>query len=55
MNASGRRQRQAKNNFSHLSPRQRPNYKKRDANAAAMHQRKLLSREQERRQRGAKF
>lgn len=38
MNANGRRQRQAKNNFGHLAPRQRPNYKKRDVAAAARHE-----------------
>lgn len=35
MNANGRRQRQAKNGFAHLSPRQRPNYRKRDAATSA--------------------
>lgn len=48
MNASSRRQRQAKNNFNHLAPKQRPNYKKRDAEAAARHQADLLRRERER-------
>lgn len=38
MNANGRRARQAKNNFRHLAPRQRPNYKKRDVAAAVAHE-----------------
>lgn len=45
MNASGRRQRQAKNNYSHLAPRQRPNYKKRDEATAAAHNANVLARE----------
>lgn len=40
MNANGRRQRQAKNNFGHLAPRQRPNYKKRDLTASVQHEAK---------------
>lgn len=35
MNASGRRYKQALNGFKHLAPRQRPNYRKRDAEASA--------------------
>lgn len=34
-NASGRRYKQALNRYSHLAPRQRPNYKQRDAAASA--------------------
>jgi hypothetical protein len=34
-NAAGRRYKQAKNGFRHLSVRQRPNYKIRDAAASA--------------------
>jgi hypothetical protein len=45
MNAAGRRQKQAKNNYGHLAPRQRPNYKKRDAVASAKHAQKVLATE----------
>lgn len=34
-NASGRRYKQALNKFRHLAPRQRPNYRQRDAAASA--------------------
>lgn len=54
MNAAGRRQRQAKNNFAHLAPRQRPGYKKRDIATATARSQKMLSRERERIARGAK-
>lgn len=55
MNASGRRHKQALNGFKHLTPRQRPNYKKRDATAAAAHNAHMQQRERERNQRkGAK-
>lgn len=46
MNAAGRRQRQAKNGFNHLTPRQRPNYKMRDAATSARHLEKLRVTEQ---------
>lgn len=45
MNAAGRRQRQAKNGYSHLAPRQRPNYKRRDLAASQKHQAKVLATE----------
>lgn len=45
MNASGRRQRQAKNGFAHLAPRQRPNYKKRDIAASILHEQRLRATE----------
>lgn len=48
MNASGRRQRQAKQNYNHLAPRQRPNYKKRDAVSAAAHNARVLAAERAR-------
>jgi hypothetical protein len=54
MNANGRRQRQAKNGFKHLAPRQRPNYKMRDSATAAERSRKKLQAETERRARGWK-
>jgi hypothetical protein len=38
MNANGRRYRQAKNGYSHLSPRQRPNYKMRDIATSQRHE-----------------
>lgn len=40
-----RRRRQAKNNYSHLAPRQRPNFKKRSAEASAAHLQKLIATE----------
>lgn len=46
MNASGRRQRQAAHNYNHLTPRQRPNYKKRDAATSARHLAKIVATEQ---------
>lgn len=54
MNASGRRQRQAKNGYSHWAPRQRPNYKRRDLETSRRHQEKVLKGERERAQRGKK-
>lgn len=45
MNASGRRYRQAAHNFNHLAPRQRPNYKKRDAATSARHLAKVIATE----------
>jgi len=45
MNANGRRQRQAKNGYSHLAPRQRPNYKQRDIAASQRHEAKLRATE----------
>lgn len=44
-NASGRRYKQALNKFFHLAPRQRPNYKQRDAAAAARHLQKVIATE----------
>lgn len=44
-NASGRRYKQALNKFSHLTPRQRPNYKQRDAAASARHLQKVIATE----------
>ncbi len=34
MNAAGRRQKQAKNNYMHMAPQRRPNYSKSDAGAS---------------------
>lgn len=45
MNANGRRQRQAANNFAHLTPRQRPNYKRRDLMASQQHAARVLATE----------
>ena len=45
MNANGRRAKQAKNGFAHLTPRQRPNYKRRDAATSARHQAKVIATE----------
>lgn len=45
MNANGRRAKQAANNYGHLTPRQRPNYKKRDAETSARHQARVLATE----------
>lgn len=45
-NTSGRRHKQAINNYSHLAPRQRPNYKRRDAAASARRLAKLIATEQ---------
>lgn len=42
---NARRRRQAANNFAHLAPRKRPNYKKRDAATSARHNAKLLATE----------
>lgn len=44
-NASGRRYKQALNNFGHLTPRQRPNYKRRDAAASAARLAKAIATE----------
>lgn len=52
-NASGRRYKQAIQGFKHWAKRQRPNYKKRDASAAAAHNAELRRRENERNQRKA--
>jgi hypothetical protein len=46
MNANGRRYRQAKNKFAHWTPRQRPNYKMRDAAASARHLARVKATEQ---------
>ncbi len=46
MNASGRRQRQARNDFKHLPKRKRPNYKKRDAETSARHLARVRATEQ---------
>lgn len=51
---NARRRKQAANNFNHLSPRQRPNYKKRSAEVAEAHEQNLRQRENERRMRGKK-
>lgn len=51
---NARRRRQAANGFSHLSPRQRPNYKRRDMATAVAHEQRLRQRENERRMRGGK-
>lgn len=45
MNANGRRYRQAINDFNHLAPRQRPNYKKRDAATSQRHLEKVMATE----------
>lgn len=52
---NARRRKQAAQNYNHLAPRQRPNYKRRDVKTAAAHDAKMRQRENERRQRGAKF
>lgn len=50
-----RRAKQAAQNFNHLAPKQRPNYKRRDASAAQKHLERVVQREHERQQRkGAK-
>jgi len=49
-----RRRRQAAQNFNHLCPRQRPNFKQRSAEAAAQHNERRWRAEQERKARGAK-
>lgn len=54
-NAAGRRYKQAIQGFKHLTPRQRPNYKKRDITASRAHEARLRMRENERNARkGAK-
>lgn len=45
MNANGRRAKQAANNYGHLCPRQRPNYKKRDAATSARRLQKAIATE----------
>lgn len=45
MNASGRRYKQALNGFKCWAPRQRPNYKKRDAATSARHLQKVIATE----------
>lgn len=50
MNANGRRYKQAKSGYNHLAPRQRPNYKKRDAETSARHLAKTMATEQRIRQ-----
>lgn len=45
MNANGRRHKQALNGFAHLAPRQRPNYKLRDAATSAARLRKQIENE----------
>lgn len=45
MNANGRRYRQATNGFKHLAPKQRPNYKKRDAATSQRHLAKVIATE----------
>ena len=42
---NARRRREAANNFAHLLPRQRPNFKKRSAEASARHQARVLATE----------
>lgn len=54
MNANGRRYRQAKNGYSHLAPRQRPGYKRRDIAVASAKSAKKLQAQRERIARGAK-
>lgn len=54
MNASGRRQRQAKNGYAHLAPRQRPGYKRRDLAVASVKSAKKLAAQRERISRGAR-
>lgn len=50
MNAAGRRQRQAKNDYKHMAKRKRPNYKKRDAETSARHLARVRATEQRIRQ-----
>lgn len=40
-----RRRKQAVQNYNHLAPRQRPNYKKRDLETSARHNAKVLATE----------
>ena len=54
MNANGRRYRQAKNKYRHLAPRQRPNYKMRDAATSARHLAKVMATEHRIKQAGKK-
>jgi hypothetical protein len=48
------RRRQMANNYAHLSPRDRPNYKQRDAATSARRLAETVRREQERKQRKGK-
>lgn len=41
------RRRQAANNYAHLAPRQRPNFKKRSAEASARHLERTLAKERQ--------
>lgn len=43
---NARRRKQAAQNYNHLAPRQRPNYKKRDAETSARHEAKVVATEQ---------
>lgn len=54
-NAAIRRRKQAKNGYTHLAKIGRPIYKKKSSSKAARDLRRRIQREQERRQRGAKF
>jgi len=45
MGASKRRRRQMTNNYAHLSPKQRPNYRMRSAEASAERLRKAIATE----------
>lgn len=49
-----RRRRQAKNNYNHLAPKQRPNFKMRSAEVASARDERKWKAQQERRARGAK-
>lgn len=49
-----RRRIQAAHNFDHLAPRQRPNYKKRDAATSARHLEKVMATERRISQAGGK-
>lgn len=42
---NARRRKQAAQNFNHLAPKQRPNYKKRDAETSARHQARVIATE----------
>ena len=51
---NARRRKQAAQNFNHLAPQQRPNYKRRDMATSIAHEQRLRQRENERRMRGGK-
>jgi len=51
---NARRIKQAAQNFNHLAPQQRPNYKRRDIATSIAHEQRLRQRENERRMRGGK-